>query len=35
MRTFKEAFDSMGEDIVELLTENESMKNEIDSYDEK
>ena len=31
----KKAFDLMGDDIVELSTENESLKNKIGSHDEK
>ena len=35
MRAIKKAFDLLDDDIVELSTENESLKNEIGSYDEK
>ena len=31
----KKAFDKMGDDIVKLLTENDTLKNKIGSYDEK
>ena len=31
----KKAFNLMGDDIVELHTENETLKNKIGSYDEK
>ena len=31
----KKAYDSMGDDIEELSTESESLKNKKDSYDEK
>ena len=34
MPAFKKAFDLMGDDIVKLSTENESLKNKIDSDDE-
>ena len=34
-RVFKKAFGSMGENIVEKFTENESSENKIGSYDEK
>ena len=32
---FKKAFDFLGDDIVELTTENDALKNNIGSYDEK
>ena len=35
MPAIKKAFNLMGDDIVELHTENESLKNKIGSYDEK
>ena len=35
MRANKKAFNLMGDDIVELHTENEFLKNKIGSYDEK
>ena len=35
MPAFQKVFDLMGDDIVELSTENESLKNKIGSYDEK
>ena len=35
MPALKNAFDILGDDIVELSTENESLKNRIRSYDEK
>ena len=35
MPAIKKAFNLMSDDIVELHTENESLKNEIGSYDEK
>ena len=35
MPAIKKAFNLMGDDIVELHTENESLKNKIRSYDEK
>ena len=35
MLAFTKASDLMGDDIVDLSTENESLKNEIGSYDEK
>ena len=35
MPAFKKAFNLMGDDIVELSTENETLKNKIGSYDEK
>ena len=35
MPAIKEAFNLMGDDIVELSVENESLKNQIDDYDEK
>ena len=35
MPAIKKALDLMGDDIVELHTENESLKNKIESYDEK
>ena len=35
MLAIKEAFDLMGDDIVELSTENETMKNKTGAYDEK
>ena len=35
MSANKKAFDLMGDDIMELSTKNETLKNEIDSYDEK
>ena len=35
MPAIKNAFDLMGDDIVELSTENDALKNKIGSYDEK
>ena len=35
MPTIKKAFNLMGDDILELSTENETLKNKIGSYDEK
>ena len=35
MPAIKKTFDLMGYDIVELSTENETLKNKIDSYDEE
>ena len=35
MPAFKKAFNLMGDDIVELSVENESLKNQISQYDEK
>ena len=35
MPAIKEAFNRLGDDIVELNTENESLKNKIGSHDEK
>ena len=35
MPAIKKAFDLMGDDLVELSTEKESLKNQINSYDEK
>ena len=35
MPAIKKAFDLLGGDLVELHTENESLKNKIGSYDEK
>ena len=35
MPAIKKAFDLMGDNIVELSTKNESLKNKIGSYDEK
>ena len=35
MPATKKAFNLMGDDIVELSAENESLKNQIDDYDEK
>ena len=35
MPAINKAFDSMGDDIVELSVENESLKNQIGDYDEK
>ena len=35
MPAIKKAFDPMGDDIVELFTENDALKNKIGSYDEK
>ena len=35
MPAFKKAFNLMGDDIVELSTENDALKNKIGSYDEK
>ena len=35
MPAIKEAFNLMGDDIVELNIENESLKNQIGDYDEK
>ena len=35
MPAIREAFNLMGDDIVELSTENDALKNKIGSYDEK
>ena len=35
MPAIKKAFDLMGDDIVELSTENDALKNKIGSYDER
>ena len=35
MPTIKKAFDLLGDDIVDLSTENDALKNKIGSYDEK
>ena len=35
MPAIKEAFNLLGDDIVELSTENDALKNKIGSYDEK
>ena len=35
MPAFKKAFNLMGDDIVELHTENEALKNQIGDYDQK
>ena len=35
MPAIKKAFDLLGDDIVELSTENDALKNNIGSYDEK
>ena len=35
MPAIKKAFNLMGDDIVELSVENESLKNQIGEYDEK
>ena len=35
MPAIKKAFDLMGDDIIELSTENEALKNQIGDYDEK
>ena len=35
MPAIKEAFNLMGNDIVELSTENDTLKNQISNYDEK
>ena len=35
MPAIKEAFKLMGDDIVELSTENDTLKNQIDNYNEK
>ena len=35
MPAIKKAFDLMGDDIVDLHTENETLKNQIGDYDEK
>ena len=35
MPAIKKAFNSMGDDIVELSTENDALKNKIGSYDER
>ena len=35
MPAIRKAFDLMGDDIVELSTENETLKNQIGDYDEK
>ena len=35
MPAIKKAFDLMGDDIVEISTENDALKNEIGSYDGK
>ena len=35
MRAIKKVFDLLGDDIVELYTKNDALKNKIGSYDEK
>ena len=35
MPAIKKAFNLMGDDIIELSTENDALKNKIDSYDER
>ena len=35
MPAFKKAFDLMGDDIVDLITENDTLKNKIGDYDER
>ena len=35
MLAIKKAFDLMGDDIVELFTENDNLKNKMGTYDEK
>ena len=35
MSDFRKAFDLMGDDIVELSTEKDALRNKIGSYDEK
>ena len=35
MPAIKKAFNSMGDDIIELSTENDALKNQIGQYDEK
>ena len=35
MPAIKKAFNSLGDDIVELSTENDALKNKIGSYDKK
>ena len=35
MPAFKKAFNLMGDDIIELSTENDALKNKIGSYDER
>ena len=35
MPAIRQAFDLLGDDIVELSTENEALKNQISDYDEK
>ena len=35
MPAIKKAFNLVGDDIVEISTENNALKNKIDSYDEK
>ena len=35
MPAFKKAFNLLGDDILELSTENDALKNKIGSYDEK
>ena len=35
MPAFKKLFDLLDDDIIELFTENESLKNKIDCYDRK
>ena len=35
MPAIEKAFDLIGDDVVELSTENESLRNKIGSYDEK
>ena len=35
MPDIKKAFNLLGDDIVELATENDALENKIDSYDEK
>ena len=35
MPAFKKAFDLLGDDVVDLSTENDALKNKIGDYDEK
>ena len=35
MSAIKKAFNLMGDDIIDLSTENDALKNKIGSYDEK
>ena len=35
MPAIKKAFDLMGDDIIDLTTENETLKNQIGNYDQK